>query len=163
MGRPERKKIAEILKEEGLITDEQVRQAIAMQARTDKRLGEILVDLGFVNERELADALARQYGYRRVYLQDAAVDRAMLELVPRDLLERYDVFPVALDGPRIILAMADPIDVVAQDDVEMARAPRGGAGRRGVGRNSPRHRSALRRRRRLGRVRTWQRNERARA
>ena len=62
----ERKRIAEILKEQGLITDEQVRQAIAIQRREGKRLGEILVDLGFVNEREIADALARQYGITRV-------------------------------------------------------------------------------------------------
>lgn len=104
----------------GLINEEQVRQAIALQQRSDKRLGEILIDLGFVNERDLADALARQYGFNRVHLEQAEVAPELLNLIPRELLERYDVFPVALDGERLLLAMADPIDVVAQDDVRTA-------------------------------------------
>lgn len=116
----ERKRIAEILKEQGLITDEQVRQAIAIQRREGKRLGEILVDLGFVNEREIADALARQYGITRVYLDQTEVTPELLQLIPREMLERYDMFPVALDGNRLLMAMADPIDVVAQDDARAA-------------------------------------------
>jgi len=112
----ERKRIAEILKEQGLVTDEQVRQAIALQQRSNKRLGEILVDLGFVSEKELADALARQYGYARVHLDHAAINPELLDLFPREMLERHDMVPVAVDGDRLFLAMADPIDVVAQDD-----------------------------------------------
>src|SRR5690606_23838479 len=115
--RTERKRIAEILKEQGLINDEQIRQAMALQQRSNKRLGEILVDLGFVSEHELADALSRQSGYSRVHLEQVAVPREVLELVPREMLERYDVFPVALDNDCLLLAMADPSDIVAQDDV----------------------------------------------
>ncbi|OUM93197.1 MAG: hypothetical protein BAA04_12345 [Firmicutes bacterium ZCTH02-B6] len=118
--RKERKRIAEILREQGLISEEQVRQAIAVQQRSRKRLGEILVDLGFVGEHELADALARQTGYSRVHLDQAAVPREVLELVPRELLERYDMFPVALDGDRLLVAMADPSNVLAQDDARAA-------------------------------------------
>lgn len=115
-----RKRIAEILQEQGLINEEQVRQAISLQQRSQKRLGEILVDLGFVSEHEIADALARQSGFNRVHLEQVAVPREVLELVPRELLERYDVFPVALDGDLLLLAMADPSDVIAQDDVRAA-------------------------------------------
>lgn len=114
----ERKRIAEILKDQGLITDEQIRQAIAVQQRSSKRLGEILVDLGFVKESDLADSLARQYGFNRVHLDHAEVPPELLNLIPRETLERCEVFPVALDGNRLVLAMADPIDVVAQDDVQ---------------------------------------------
>jgi len=114
--RKERKRIAEILQEQGLISEEQVRQAIAVQQRSNKRLGEILVDLGFVSEHELADALARQTGYSRVHLDQVAVPREVLELFPRELLERYDMFPVALDGDRLLVAMADPSNVLAHDD-----------------------------------------------
>lgn len=118
--RKERKRIAEILLDQGLINEEQVRQAVALQQRSNKRLGEILVDLGFVTEDELADALARQLGYSRVHLEQVAVPHEVLELVPRELMERYDIFPVALDGDRLLLAMADPSNVFAQDDARAA-------------------------------------------
>lgn len=118
--RKERKRIAEILQDQGLINEEQVRQAVALQQRSHKRLGEILVDLGFVTEQELADALARQLGYDRVHLEHVAVPREVLDLLPREMLERYDIFPVALDGDSLLLAMADPSNVFAQDDARAA-------------------------------------------
>ncbi|MCB0918084.1 MAG: Flp pilus assembly complex ATPase component TadA [Actinobacteria bacterium] len=109
--------LGEILLTEGLITPEQFSQAMDEQRRTGKMLGAILVSQGSITEGDLVKALASQIGLRFVDLSDTAVDGHVIALVPGALCRRHVVIPIAVEGNSLVLAMADPANVVARDDV----------------------------------------------
>jgi len=109
--------LGEILLTEGLITPEQFSQAMDEQRRTGKMLGAIPVSQGSITEGDLVKALASQIGLRFVDLSDTAVDGHVIALVPGALCRRHVVIPIAVEGNSLVLAMADPANVVARDDV----------------------------------------------
>ncbi|HEX9697737.1 MAG TPA: ATPase, T2SS/T4P/T4SS family [Actinomycetota bacterium] len=122
-------RLGEVLLEAGLITDEVLNAALAHQRSTEDpsgrriRLGTVLVDMGVVTEEALAHALSLQLGIPFVDLNSVSVDPDLVQVVPRRLAERLNVVPVDRTEAGILLAMADPTDVVALDDVRVtARA-----------------------------------------
>ena len=117
-----RKKIrlGDVLINSGIISQEQLSEALEKQKGSGRKLGEVLVDENFATEEAIAGALARQMNLEIVDLQNVTVDPAVLELVPVNVLKKDIVFPFAYvpDRPNVIrVAMADPIDMYAQDDV----------------------------------------------
>lgn len=116
----ERKRLGELLLEEGLINREQLQEALAVQRRTGRRLGAVLAKLGFVTEEQVADALARRHGLKRVRLDELTVPQEVLQLVPRELMDRYEVFPLAAADDVLQLAMVDPLNIYALDDIARA-------------------------------------------
>lgn len=113
-----RKRLGEILLEKGLLTKEALDEALQIQQVTRERLGRILVRLGLVPEREIISALAAQLGVPEVHLFDE-VDMSVIHgVVPRPLILRYRVVPVKRQDNRLLLAMADPLDVLAIDDIQ---------------------------------------------
>ncbi len=106
-----------MLLEEGLITRDQLDHAVEVQGRSGTPLGRVLVDEGLVAEAELVKALARQIGIEYVDLAEASIDPSAAALVPDYLADRYTVIPIAFEEDRLVVAMADPANVLAIDDL----------------------------------------------
>jgi type IV pilus assembly protein PilB len=112
-------RIGDLLLEEGLITREALRDALDRQKTEGGRLGYHLVRLGQVSEEDLVHILSDQYGMPAVDLRSLFphVERDLLSLIPETIATRYTVFPVHKTGNVLTLAMADPTNVVALDDI----------------------------------------------
>ena len=111
------KQLGEILLTEGLVTEGQLLAAIDEQTQMGTSLGRTLVELGILTEAQLVRALASQVGMEFVDLDEYPVDRKAVALVPESVCRRHAVLPVALRDGAIVLATADPGNVVAVDDV----------------------------------------------
>ncbi|MFS8524018.1 MAG: ATPase, T2SS/T4P/T4SS family [Limnochordales bacterium] len=112
-----RKRLGEMLLEEGLVTQEQLNEALEMQRRTGRRLGRVVVELGLVTEAQVADVLARHLNLKRLDLDRVTVPKEVLRLIPEELMERYEVFPVAVADGVLQLAMVEPDNIYALDDI----------------------------------------------
>ncbi|MDQ7850341.1 MAG: tetratricopeptide repeat protein, partial [Armatimonadota bacterium] len=108
-----------VLQEMGLLTPEQLSQALEIQSRTGERLGQILLDMKVITEVQLAQAMGRQWGYRYVNLTEVKVDPDAVKLIPHSLALRLRVMPVTWERGRLVLAMIDPLNVIAVDDVRL--------------------------------------------
>lgn len=113
-------RLGDVLVNSGVITQEQLGQALDMQKGSGKKLGEVLVDEGIVTEEAIARALSHQMRIDLVEPQNIEVDTSVLELVPVNVLKKNKVFPFeyAQGNLNVIrVAMADPMDMYAQDDI----------------------------------------------
>ncbi|MBI5560691.1 MAG: Flp pilus assembly complex ATPase component TadA, partial [Deltaproteobacteria bacterium] len=120
-----RKKIGEILREKGFISEDALKEALILSKGEGIRTGQACIRLGFIDGDKLACALAQQYGLTVVDLKKSMVDEKTLELIPAELLYRARVMPVVKDG-ETLLATADPTDIITLDDVERLVKTRGG-------------------------------------
>jgi len=111
------KQLGEILLDEGLVTEAQLLAAMDEQGSRNTSLGRTLVELGYLSEGQLVQALAEQVGMQYVDLDDYPVDRQAVAMVPSALCRRYTVLPIAISDGFLVLATADPGNVVAVDDV----------------------------------------------
>lgn len=115
-----RKLIGQMLVERGHITDEQLQEALAAQKQTTQRLGEILMDLGYVEEEPLYQCLAEQLGVEYANLKKNPPDPNVASLISRETATRYMALPLARgEQGTIRVAMAEPTDVIALDDLKM--------------------------------------------
>lgn len=119
MAKMEKKKLGEILVEQGAITSAQLTQVLAEQKRTGERLGRILVNLGFITERELIKFLGAQMDIPPINLDNYLIDPQIIDLVPQSLARRYILIPVFKSEDTLTLAMADPLNVFAIDDLHV--------------------------------------------
>ncbi|HHN74753.1 MAG TPA: type IV-A pilus assembly ATPase PilB [Acidobacteria bacterium] len=112
-------RIGDLLLSEGLITREALAEALERQKAEGGKLGYHLVQTGAVNEEDLVHLLSEQYGIPAIDLRSLFphVDRDLLDLIPEEIAGRYLVFPVHKTGNILTLAMADPTNVVALDDI----------------------------------------------
>lgn len=113
-----KKFLGEMLIEAGAITAEQRDKAMQEQKRLGKRLGEALVSLGFITEEMMAKALSSQMGLPFKELRFASIDSGVVELVPESLARKRKVFPLEIKDGRLVLAMADPLDIFAIDEIK---------------------------------------------
>jgi len=111
-------KLGEILLREGLITQEQLRKALLEQKNTGMRLGYTLVKLGFIEETEVSKMLARQYRMPAVDLSRFEVDPKILKLLPPDIATKHTVLPLKREGRTLTVAIADPNNVTAIEDIK---------------------------------------------
>src|SRR3990172_1042031 len=111
--------IGQILIDQGILTEDQLRIALLEQTKSHVPVGRLLVQLGFVSEATLRDALSEKLGLQSVDLAHIIVDPAALKMLPRDLARRYRMFPVAFDRQqkRFIVALADTNNIVAVDQL----------------------------------------------
>jgi len=118
--KPPRFKLGDLLVNSGMITGDQLEESLRNQSRSKKRLGSILVEKGYLTERQLAEVLSRQL---RVPLVSLARYRPMgeaLRLIPKNVAKRLELLPLALlDNNRLMIAMADPLNVLAIDEVKI--------------------------------------------
>ena len=102
---------------EGLLTDAQLDAALAEQARVGKPLGRLLIEQGTISEAELVRTLARQVGLEFVDIAERTIDGSVANLVSESLARRYQAIPIGWEDGKLIVAMADPSNVFAVDDI----------------------------------------------
>jgi hypothetical protein len=118
--RPGHKRIGDYLLEAGALTEDELEEALEIQRRTGERLGRVLVKLGHVSESSIATVIERQLGIPRVSLAEYVVADDVIKIVPENMARRYKVLAVERDGNKLTLAMADPLNVLAIDDIKLA-------------------------------------------
>ncbi len=111
-------KLGQILIASSIITEDQLKQALTSQKKEGGRLGTNLVKLGFITEEKLVAFLSKQYGVPAINLAEYKIDAAVLKLVPADMAKKHLIMPVARVGATLTIAMADPSNVFAIDDVK---------------------------------------------
>lgn len=114
------KRVGDLLLDKGLITEEQIEQALAFQSkREDKRLlGQVLVDLGFVTDEQVLESLAETQGLHYTRLNPRRHDPTLLEILPRDFCDEKTVLPLFLVNGELALACAEPENVFLLDEVQ---------------------------------------------
>lgn len=103
----------------GALTPVQLEEGLEVQRRTGERLGRVLVKLGYITEAHLAGVLEQQLGMKRVSLAEYVVAEDVIKLVPEAMARRYKVLPLEMAGKKLTLAMADPLNVFAIDDIKL--------------------------------------------
>ncbi len=111
-------RLGELLLREKRVTPAQVQEALNHQRANGGRLGSTLVKLGFLKDEDVTDVLSRQYGVPAVDLRDFELESAVVRLVPGETAAKYNVIPVARAGNTLTLAMTDPTNVFAMDDIK---------------------------------------------
>lgn len=111
-------RLGELLVREKLITPLQLQKAVVEQRSTGGRLGHHLTKLGYIEENELTSFLSQQYGVPSINLSDFEIDGDVLKLVPREVVQRHQVIPVNRAGNVLIVAMSDPSNIYAVDDIK---------------------------------------------
>jgi type IV pilus assembly protein PilB len=111
-------RLGRLLQTAGLITEEQLQKVLLEQKKSGGRLGSTLVKLGFIGEEKLLQFLSRQYGISSVDLNNFNIDENIIKLVPTDVVQKYHVVPVKRSGAVLSVAMVDPTDMFAIDDIK---------------------------------------------
>jgi len=111
-------RLGELLVRENLITLQQLQRAQDAQRKQGGRLGFNLTKLGYIEETELTTFLSKQYGVPSINLSDFEIDPEVIKLVPREVAEKHQVLPVNRAGASLIVAMADPSNIFAIDDLK---------------------------------------------
>ncbi len=111
-------RLGEILIKENLITADQLKQAIEYQKKNSGRLGTCLMKLGFVRDDEITQVLSRQYGVPSINLKYYEVEPNVIKLIPQETAVRYQVVPLSRVGATLTIAMTDPTNVFAMDDIK---------------------------------------------
>ncbi|HEX5701844.1 MAG TPA: type IV-A pilus assembly ATPase PilB [Pyrinomonadaceae bacterium] len=111
-------KLGEILVRENLISPQHLRQALDYQREHGGRLGFNLVKLGLVSDDTITAILSRQYGIPSVNLELFDIDDSVLRLIPQEVAQKYSVLPLSRVGATLTLAMVDPTNVFAMDDIK---------------------------------------------
>ncbi len=113
---PGKKLLGEMLIEQGLITEEQLRVALAEQRKSGNFLGRILVEMNFVSEKDLKRVLSIQHGVEMVDLKNIVIDKKAIDAFPSVLAKTYNVVPVKLEKDTLTLAVGDTLSLNIQDD-----------------------------------------------
>src|SRR5690242_12359046 len=111
-------RIGELLVREKMLSLQQLQQAQDEAKRTGKRLGATLARLGYVDDQRLTQFVAKQYSLPSINLSEIEIDQAVLKLVPREICEKHQVIPVRRNGPTLVVAMADPSNIYAIDELK---------------------------------------------
>jgi len=112
------KRIGDILIEKELITKETLKQALTIQKQTGKRLGQVLVDEHFITDDDLTDAISERLDIAKLSLESIVIAPELLELFSADMARRHQLVPVFKLGNSLTVAMVDPLDVVAVDEIK---------------------------------------------
>ncbi|HLO68036.1 MAG TPA: type IV-A pilus assembly ATPase PilB [Holophaga sp.] len=111
-------RLGELLVRENLISLQQLQKAQEEQRRTGARIGSLLVKQGAIAETDLTNFLSKQYGVPAISLKDFDIDEEVLKLIPKATAEKHQVVPVNRAGSSLIVAMSDPSNIFAVDDIK---------------------------------------------
>ncbi|MBI4460409.1 MAG: type IV-A pilus assembly ATPase PilB [Acidobacteria bacterium] len=111
-------RLGELMVKENLISSAQLTQALEQQKKNGGRLGSSLVKLGLVSDEDVTTFLSRQYGVPSINLSYFEVDPEVIKLVPEETARRYEVVPLSRVGSSLTIAMVDPTNVFAMDDIK---------------------------------------------
>ena len=113
------KPLGELLLDRGLINQAQMDQSLDLQRVRGGLIGEILVELGFVKEDDIAQALTAQYGFPYLPLSNYDVDKDITSIIPGRVARQYLLVPIDKIGNNLTLAMSNPLNIQAIEDVEL--------------------------------------------
>jgi type IV pilus assembly protein PilB len=113
-------RLGDLLVKEKIITHDQLDKALKAQRESgpNSRLGSTLVHLGFVSDEEVTNFLSRQYGVPAINLQYFEIDSSVVKLIPEETAKRYQILPLSRVGASLTIAMVDPTNVFAMDDIK---------------------------------------------
>jgi len=111
-------RLGELLVRNKLIDEKQLAKALEEQKASGGRLGASLTKLGFLKEEDLAAFLSRQYGVPSINLNEFEIDESVIKLIPAEVVQKYQLIPVNRAGSTLIVAMADPSNIFAIDDIK---------------------------------------------
>src|SRR5436309_7451844 len=111
-------RLGDLLVKEKVITSEQLDQAIKLQKENNCRLGAALVKLGFLSDEDVTNFLSKQYGVPAINLSYFEIDPAVVKLIPVETAKRYQILPLSRVGASLTIAMVDPTNVFAMDDIK---------------------------------------------
>jgi type IV pilus assembly protein PilB len=111
-------RIGELLLKEKLISPAQLQEALNYQKANGGKLGYNLVKLGYVKDEEITALLSKQYGVPSINLTQFEIDQAVLKLVPPETAQKYQIIPLSRSGASLTIAMTDPTNVFAMDDIK---------------------------------------------
>ena len=111
-------RIGELLLKEKRITPDQLQEALNYQKANGGKLGFNLAKLGFVKDEELTALLSKQYGVPSINLAQFEIDPAVIKLIPAETAQKYQIIPLSRSGATLTIAMTDPTNVFAMDDIK---------------------------------------------
>jgi type IV pilus assembly protein PilB len=111
-------RLGDLLVKEKVITPEQLEQATKLQKESHTRLASALVKLGFLSDEDVTNFLSRQYGVPAINLSYFEIDPAVVKLIPFETAKRYQILPLSRVGASLTIAMVDPTNVFAMDDIK---------------------------------------------
>lgn len=114
----QRKRLGEILVDQGFMTDGQIAQALDEQKKTGKQLGKVLIEKGFIDENKLLDVISAQIDVQRVILENINLDVNIVKLVPQEMARSYRVVPIFERDNILTVAMADPSNLRTLDHIK---------------------------------------------
>lgn len=114
-----RKRIGDLLVESGLISEEQLKNALREQKELNMRLGDVLITRNYITEQQLIEVLEFQLGIPHIQLYRQKIETKIINIIPQRLAEQHQVLPIRTEGNKLILAMADPLDYFAIDELRM--------------------------------------------
>jgi len=114
-----KKKLGELLIERGIINEHQLEKALILQRENGGLIGELLVELGFVKEEDIAQSLTAQYGFPYLPLGNYDISPAVISIVPGRVARQYLLVPIDKIGNNLSLAMSNPLNLQAIEDVEL--------------------------------------------
>lgn len=110
-------RLGDMLIRAGLITQKQLQEALQLQKTNGGKLGYNLVKLGYVKEEDITSLLSEQYGVPAIHLEHFEIDESILKHIPSEVAQKYLVIPIERTGATLTVAMADPSNVFALDDI----------------------------------------------
>lgn len=113
------KQLGELLVERGIIDQHQLNKALAFQKERGGLIGEILVELGFTKEEDIAQALTAQYGFPYLPLGNYEINLEIINIIPQRVARQYVLIPVDKIGNNLTIAMSNPLNIQAIEDVEL--------------------------------------------
>ncbi len=113
-------RLGDLLVSTGAISEEQLEKALEKQKGTKQRLGDVLIQNGFITEKNLIEALKIQLGIEFIDLTSVSIPVELARFVPKNIARKYCVVPVRVSADTLFLAMSDPLDFVAQEEVKSA-------------------------------------------
>jgi type IV pilus assembly protein PilB len=111
-------KLGELLLKENMVTPQQLQEALSHQRTSGGKLGKAFVSLGYVRDEEITSLLSRQYGVPSINLDHFEVDPAIIKIIPAETARKYQILPLSRSGATLTIAMADPTNVFAMDDIK---------------------------------------------
>lgn len=115
-----RKRIGDLLVEAGVLTEENLQKALAQQKQLNMKLGDVLITQRYITEQQFIEVLEFQLGIPHVQLFRQKIDSKVINIIPQKLAEQHIVLPLRAEGSKLIVAMADPLDYFALDELRMS-------------------------------------------
>ncbi|MCP4252907.1 MAG: Flp pilus assembly complex ATPase component [Candidatus Scalindua sp.] len=109
--------LGQMLKEKGLISEEQLSKALAHQKRQSIRLGEALTEMGFANHEDITNSLAEQFDFQIINPMEVPIPEDVINTIPKNIAKKHNIIPVAEQNGLLIVAISDPLDISTLEDL----------------------------------------------